>query len=124
MDFDFQAFFRLRQRCINQSNILYEQVANALKNNANVTIKNYENAHTFRVYITVGGPSKVFDGISVSVPTDANRFGRDLVYETALLKDDHLVYVDEYGYNDIKRFETVVEIVNEINRLVKIYLSL
>ena len=124
MDFDFQAFLRLCQQCIEQSNILYERIANEFKNNANVTIKNYENAYTFRVYITVGGPSKVFDGISVSVPTDANRFGRDLVYETALLKDDHLVYVDDYGYDDVRRFETVAEIVNEINRLVKIYLSL
>ncbi len=111
-------------QCIEQSNILYEQVANALKNNANVTIKNNKNVHTFRVYITVGGPSKTFDGISVSVPLDANQFGRDVVYETALLKDDNLVYVDEYGYNDIKRFETVAEIVSEINRLIKIYLSL
>ena len=71
--------------------------------------------HCFRVLLP---PNKVVKAISCSIPPDANRRileFRDPVYETILFgHNDRIIYIDHLGYDDIKRFDTVEEVTEEI----------
>jgi len=71
--------------------------------------------HCFRVLLP---KNDVVKAISCSIPPDANRrimLGNDIVYETILFgHDDDIIYVDHLGYEDIKRFNTVEEVAEEI----------
>lgn len=71
--------------------------------------------HCFRVLLP---KNDVVKAISCSIPPDANRrilSGNDIVYETILFgHDDDIIYVDHLGYEDIKRFDTVEEVAEEI----------
>ena len=65
-----------------------------------------------------------FDALSISLPPDAmgNRGveydeGEPSTIETALFKCGELVYVDELGYENIQRFFSIEELINEIERL-------
>ena len=66
--------------------------------------------------------------VSCSIPPDANRgiaermrnsLGPiDITYETALFGyDDDLIYIDALGYEDIKRFDSYREVVEEVMRV-------
>ena len=62
-----------------------------------------------------------FDAVSVSVPSDAmgNR-GAELdpsTFEIALFKGSDLAYVDDLGYEDVQRFFSVSDVVDELVRL-------
>ena len=68
--------------------------------------------HCFRVLLP---KNDVVKAISCSIPPDANRRSNDIVYETILFgHDDDIIYVDHLGYDDIKRFNTVEEVAEEI----------
>jgi hypothetical protein len=71
--------------------------------------------HCFRVLLPKNDDVKA---ISCSIPPDVNRrilSGNDIVYETILFgHDDDIIYVDHLGYDDIKRFNTVEEVAEEI----------
>lgn len=41
-----------------------------------------------------------------------------MVFETALVKDDTLIYVKDLAYNDVQRFTSFKEVVDEICRLI------
>ena len=68
------------------------------------------NCWAFRVKFPEGYP---FSSVSCSCPPDAD--GR---YETALVDvNDDLIYIDELEYEDVKQFETVDELVQELKNL-------
>ena len=71
--------------------------------------------HCFRVLFP---SNKVVKAISCSIPPDANRRileSRDPVYETILFgHNDRIIYIDHLGYDDIKRFDTLKELAEEI----------
>jgi len=77
----------------------------------------------FRVNI----PPNSFDvgAVSCSIPPDANMGilqtnGLNATYETALINtSDSLMYDDTLGYDDVCRFNSVAEIIDEIQRIVK-----
>jgi hypothetical protein len=66
--------------------------------------------------------------ISCSIPVDANRglFKRIshsktpyICYETALIgHDDDVVYIEDLGYEDIRRFDSPTEMAEEVERVV------
>jgi hypothetical protein len=63
-----------------------------------------------------------FDTISVSVPPDANRWNIEQgnpanTFEIALVNGENLVYIDRLDYPDVCRFESFVEVIDEIKRL-------
>lgn len=65
-----------------------------------------------------------FDSVSISVPPDAmgNRGaefdeGDPSTFETALVKDGELVYVEELDYEDVQRFFSTEELIAELERL-------
>jgi hypothetical protein len=81
--------------------------------------------YTFRLTI----PNKTtFDQISCSVPVD--RMGNreedgvcpggksPILFETALVKDDKLIYVETLDYEDVQCFSSFQEIADEISRLI------
>jgi hypothetical protein len=51
--------------------------------------------------------------ISVSIPPDM-MIGN---YETALFRDEELIYNEEWGYHDIKRFDTISELIEEFESI-------
>jgi len=51
--------------------------------------------------------------ISISFPPDM-MFGK---YETALFKNDDLIYKEEWGYHDIKRFDSFYDLLEELNNI-------
>jgi hypothetical protein len=75
----------------------------------------------FNFKIKFGCSYKGFDGISISVPPDCNRNKSRIIYETALIKNCKLVYIEEYGYEDIRRQISFQEVIDEIQRMVNIY---
>ena len=81
--------------------------------------------YVFRLII----PNKTtFDQISCSVPVD--RMGNreedgvcpggksPMLFETALVKDDTLIYVEDLGYEDVQCFTSFEEVADEICRLI------
>lgn len=58
-------------------------------------------------------------GVSVSVPVDANQHADAYgwVLETALWANGTVTYMDEVGYDDVCRFETVGELVADVLRV-------
>ena len=61
--------------------------------------------------------------VSCSIPPDVNRninISRKPVFETALMDDDGLIYDETLGYEDVRRFETIYEVADEIKRICSI----
>jgi hypothetical protein len=80
-----------------------------------------DNGHSFRIFL-VGSDY----GISIAVPPDCNPISNTRVtYETALwsVADNNLAYNDEWGYDDVCRFDTHEEVVAEIHRLFNLTLQ-
>ena len=58
------------------------------------------------------------NAISCSVPPDCNKnLKYGITYETALISDDQIVYNNDLGYDDIRRFSTVEEMIKEVLRV-------
>ena len=80
-------------------------------------------AYCFSISASTGKDLR-FDTISISVPpgSQRNRTTQEIidkpVMETALIKNNELVYIDNLGYDDIKRFYDFDNLLNEINNLV------
>ena len=77
--------------------------------------------HCFRIVLPI---NEMVKAVSFSIPLDANRGISegimDIIYETALVgHDDHLIYIDALGYNNINRFENLTEVVEEVMRVVE-----
>jgi len=80
-------------------------------------------SYCFRVQI----PENKFNVgfVSCSIPPDANlglsSIKKDVVYETALIDTyGKLIYNDELDYDDVNRYYSSSEIINEIKRLVNV----
>jgi len=83
---------------------------------------------SYAFQLTVSGKS-TFTKISCSVPCDriGNREEDGVVpggdspstFETALFKDNHLVYVVKLGYEDVCSFDSFQKVADEIRRLIK-----
>ena len=78
-----------------------------------------ENAFSFRVGGFPEQNTYRFEMLSVSVPPDAigNREGEPSTYETALIGSNSVVYDSDLGYDDVLRFESLDEILDEFLRL-------
>ena len=76
----------------------------------------------FRVQIP---PNKFNVGfISCSVPPDANmgisNIKKNVVYETALIDTNgKLMYNDDLDYYDVNKFDSILEVISEIKRIVQ-----
>lgn len=110
--------------CAARSDELYVYLFSALNKDATLTIKQKDNPDTwnFRIYFH-GKSNTSFDGISVSVPPDAmgNREGESVgTFETALLLNDKLTYDSDLDYDDICRFYSMKDVLDEILRLAAI----
>lgn len=83
-------------------------------------IINLEDSYCFRIE---GFRGKYFNLLSVSYPPDAmgNRTEDQNEYpetiETAIFKDNEIVYIEEFGYEDVKRFYNVEDLLKEIYEL-------
>lgn len=96
-----------------------------LKNNGVGVPNSTGDAHCFRVSLPFPYPSS---HISVSVPPDAygNRGddyneGVPSTYETVLFNNEKLVYNESVGYDDVRRFESTDELVEELVRVSQLY---
>ena len=117
------SFFRLICECNDQSFLLYNQLKMEL-NAAKYISKSFkftrvENTHCFRIYW-----ESCEVGLSISYPFDCNRnherFGWTI--ETALynVQTGDILYLSNVDYEDIRRFSTFDELVDEIHRLSKL----
>jgi len=110
--------------CAARSDELYLYLCSALDKNATLTIKQKEFPESWCFCIYFHGKSDAsFDGISVSVPPDAagNRKGQSVnTFETALLLNDDLTYNGDLGYDDIRRYDSMKDVLDEILRLAAI----
>lgn len=96
-----------------------------LKNNGVGVPNSTNNSHCFKVSLPFPYPSNY---ISVSVPPNAygnrgDEYGEGVpsTYETALFNNGELVYNDDVGYEDICRFESNEDLVEELVRLSRLY---
>lgn len=66
-----------------------------------------------------GKKHEKFDTVSVSIAPDlmGNKGNNPSTLETALFKDENLVYVSELGYSDVCYFDDVEDVVDEIHQL-------
>ena len=88
-------------------------------------------SHCFRVELPKSLQDNIYGifSISCSVPFDCNRDATDKLlsgrmpeyinYETALFSKTGLIYVDDLWYEDIRRFSSLDEIVEEILRIIR-----
>lgn len=62
--------------------------------------------------------------VSCSIPPDINRniiISQKPVFETAIMDDeDGLIYDETLGYEDVRRFETIYKVADEIKRICSI----
>lgn len=84
-----------------------------IKENSLTVSQHVNGACSFRVYFNNASTNSQYDGISLAKPIDMCWDG----YETALLSQDNLTYVNDVGYDDVCRFETKQEVVDEVLRL-------
>jgi len=56
-------------------------------------------------------------GLSISCPLDSDCF-----VETALLRSRRIIYDEDKGYEDIRRFDNISELIEEVNRVKAYYL--
>ena len=108
--------------CTNKASELYTELS--LNNNLSEWV-DFGGPPTGHYCFGIGGFTHTeFDSVSISVPPDAmgNRGaeydeGEPSTFETALIKDGELVYVDELGYEDVQRFSSTEELIAELERL-------
>lgn len=79
--------------------------------------------HSFRIILP---DNKMVKAVSCSIPIDVNRgisarmrnFDLNISYETALVgHDDDLIYINDLGYDDVKRFDLSTQVVEEVMRV-------
>ena len=126
---DYQESENKFKQCLTICNIVAGQMHHQISNN--VILKNIgcsmqsfnSDCFCFRVNI----PQNSFDvgAVSCSIPPDANMctsqtYGLNATYETALINTNgSLMYDDTLGYDDVCRFGSVAEIIDEIQSIVK-----
>jgi hypothetical protein len=113
---------KIIEKCAIETVKIYVQLSNNLPENLTLEPMRGGN-YCFRI----SGFNKTnndFDMVSVSYPPDAmgNRGApydgpNPETIETALFKDGKLVYISSLGYEDIKRFRTFEELLEEIESL-------
>ena len=101
--------------CIVRSETLFNQISPGLIATG-YTFTRRPDSHAFRV----GMPNTSY-GLSISYPPDANEHADEYgwVIETALwdMTTGSMIYNDQLGYCDIRRFSTVDELLAEIARV-------
>jgi hypothetical protein len=110
------------QACVNAAVSLYEELNPYLVDLGLHAIKPI-NHYCFRVELPRGGED--FDQISVSVPIGrggnrgyAHGEGDPSTYELALVHEGEIVYHGDIGYDDVRSFYSVKELVSEFRRLI------
>ena len=106
------------QRCSDASRVLYDKLKTNSRLNSVIVFEPYKESHCFRVKFS-NRIGNVY-GISISYPSDIyeNKNGYPTIIETALIDtEDQLCYVEELGYYDVCRFDSVDDIVEEILRI-------
>jgi hypothetical protein len=98
--------------CITKCQSLYLELDYLLSNEGFI-FKRVPNMYLFRLF-WVG--SRI--SISISYPPDANMYSE--VIETALFVGGDIVYNNTLLYNDVRRFESVGELVEELRRVRRI----
>lgn len=116
-------------QCLSICNIVAGQMhhqisSNVILKNIGCSVQSFNSDYfCFRVNI----PPNSFDvgAVSCSIPPDANMgisqtYGLNATYETAIINtNESLMYDDTLGYDDVCRFGSVAEIIDEIQRIVK-----
>lgn len=118
MDRRFNEMLINMQRCSVASRALYDELKSNTRLNSIVVFTHHNGTHCFQVKFIK--PYKNVYGISISYPMDLyeNTSGYPETIETALVDaNGNLCYVDELGYDDICRFDSANDVVNEILRL-------
>lgn len=110
--------------CAARSDELYLYLCSALDKNATLTIKQKEDPESWCFCIYFHGKSDAsFDGISVSVPIDVpgNRKGQSVnTFETALFLNDSRTFNSDLGYDDVRLYYSMKDVMDEILRLATI----
>lgn len=112
----YTSFMKCIAKCSMYSEMVYNEVKTKLINDGFELVK-YDDSYVFRVFWS-GSDT----GVSVSVPPDTNRNTEKYGYtlETVLWsREEKIVYNDSMGYDDVCRFSTIAEMVDELNRLRK-----
>ena len=101
--------------CIARSKNLYDQISPGLMAMGHA-FNRRPDSYTFRM----GMPGTQF-GLSFSFAPDVNEHADedDWVVETALwnMTEDRLIYNEQLGYDDVRRFSTLGELMEEIDRV-------
>ena len=81
------------------------------------------NSDSFCFRINIPQNSFNVGAISCSIPIDANLgigLKTDVTYETAIVNTSgDLIYIRNLGYDDVCRFSSIIEVIDEIQRVVK-----
>lgn len=118
MESRFMEMLMNMQRCSDVSRALYDELKSDPRLNSIVVFAHHNGDHCFQVNFIK--PYKDVYGISISYPMDLcrNTTGYPETIETALIDaTGELCYMDELGYDDVCRFDSANDVVNEILRL-------
>ena len=101
------------EKCVKKSKELYSLLSPELQT-LGLDVREHTSSFCFQVFKNDGNI-----GLSISIPPDA--FGNDsdsIIYETALLDSSgDLIYDDDLGYDDVKRFSDRDELDIEIKNI-------
>ena len=110
------SFLKMMQKtdkCVKKSEEYNSSLSPELQS-LGLDVKEHTGSFCFQVFKNDGNI-----GLSISIPPDA--FGNDsdsTIYETALLDSSgDLIYDDDLGYDDVKRFSDRDELENEIKHI-------
>ena len=110
------SFLKMMQntdKCVKKSKELYSSLSPELQS-LGLDVKEHTGSFCFQVFKSDGNI-----GISISIPPDAFVNDSDsTTYETALLDSSaDLIYDEDLGYDDVKRFDDRDELVNELKHI-------
>lgn len=106
------------QKCSTASKTLHDQLKNDNRLDSVIVFKPHEGSFCFRVKFL--NPIGEVHGISISYPMDVNKNKVEppKIIETALIdEEEDICYNDDLGYDDVRRFDSVNNIVEEILRI-------
>ena len=126
---DYQERINKLKQCQSICNMVAGQMHHQISNNEilkniGCSIQSFD-GDWYCFHVNIPQNSFGVDAVSCSIPPDANMgtshtYGLNATYETALVSTSgSLMYVDTLGYDDVCRFYSVTEIIDEIQRIVK-----
>jgi hypothetical protein len=116
---DFQQLFDDARICESHANYAHSVLSNHKLNNC-VVLDTF--GWCFRILLPLNG---ILKAISVSIPPDANKgISRNHhtkpIYETALIGfNDEIIYNKGLFYNDVKQFDSIHDVADEVKRIIR-----